>query len=163
VRALWDEIKKKELMHCHHRIAAGAILIHEGKILLVRYPGKVSSYLVAPGGAIQDGESLSHAAEREVKEETSVDCKTRIPIMMENIRAREYQMLKVWYLSDYISGSPVMTEEARKEGIIQVAWFRDDELSSEIVFPEIIQRMKIAGVSNLSSDIIDSSVRYADF
>jgi 8-oxo-dGTP pyrophosphatase MutT (NUDIX family) len=59
-------------MRYEHRIAAGGIVVREGKVLLVRYRGGSGTYVVAPGGAIEDGESLAGAAEREVEEETGV-------------------------------------------------------------------------------------------
>lgn len=150
-------------MRCEHRIAAGGIVIQGGKILLVRYQDGVSTYLVAPGGAIEDGESLASAAEREIEEETGIQCKARKPVMIENIRATRYQMVKVWYLCDYIRGVPSCTIGAGNEGITEVGWYTDDELCGETVYPAIIQSMKIAALSNLSSEIIDPGVRYAHF
>jgi 8-oxo-dGTP pyrophosphatase MutT (NUDIX family) len=150
-------------MRCERRIAAGGIVIYGGKILLVRYRDGESTYLVAPGGAIEDGESLASAAEREVEEETSVKCKAMAPVMIENIRATRYQMVKVWYLCEYIGGAPSHTIGAEKEGIVEVGWYTDDELCDETVFPEIIRTMKINSLSNLQSGIIDPGVRYARF
>lgn len=146
-----------------HRIAAGGIVINGGKILLVRYRDGDGTYLVAPGGAIEDGESLAFAAEREVEEETGVKCKAETPVMIENIRATRYQMVKIWYLCDYIGGVPSRTIDAEKEGIIEVGWYADDELSSEKVFPEIIRTLKIGSLGNLRSGIIDPGVSYAHF
>jgi 8-oxo-dGTP pyrophosphatase MutT (NUDIX family) len=146
-------------MSYEHRIAAGGIVISRGKILLVRYVDGNGSYLVAPGGAIEAGESLAAAAEREVEEETSIKCMARAPVMIENLCSTRYQMVKIWYLCDYIDGDPVKTVSAEKEGIIEVSWFGDDELRSEVVFPDIIQAMKITALSNLRSGIIDPGVR----
>ena len=146
-----------------HRIAAGGIVIKGGKVLLVRYRDGESTYLVAPGGGIEDGESLASAAEREVAEETDVKCYAKWPMMIENIRARRYQMVKVWYLCDYISGVASRTTGAEAEGIIEVGWYNDDELRNETVYPEIIKTMKIIPLSNLQSEIIDPGVSHARF
>ena len=150
-------------MPCEHRIAAGGIVIKDEKILLVRYRDGNGTYLVAPGGAIEDGESLACAAEREVEEETGVKCKAKAPVMIENIRATRYQMVKVWYLCDYLGGVPVDTVGAEEEGIIEVGWYSDDELRDETVFPEVIQTMKVASLRNLQTGTIDPGVRHAHF
>lgn len=150
-------------MPYEHRIAAGGIVIDGGKVLLVRYRGQGSTYLVAPGGAIEDGESLAGAAEREVEEETGIKCKARAPVLIENIRATRYQMVKVWYLCDYTGGDPCRTAAAEEEGIIEVGWYADDDLRDETVFPEVIQTMKVASLSNLQTGILDPGVRYAHF
>ncbi|MBX9266018.1 NUDIX domain-containing protein [Chromobacterium violaceum] len=53
-----------------HRIAAGAIIEREGKILMVRHckPG-IYDFWVVPGGGAIDDEPLADAARREVLEE----------------------------------------------------------------------------------------------
>jgi 8-oxo-dGTP pyrophosphatase MutT (NUDIX family) len=146
-----------------HRIAAGGIVVENGKILLVRYRSGDSTYLVAPGGAIEDGESLVSAAERKVEEETGVKCKARAPVMIENIRATRYQMVKVWYLCDYLGGTSSHTIGADEVGIIEVGWYSDHDLCDETVYPEIILTMGIASLSNFQSGIIDSGVSHARF
>src|SRR5262249_52831835 len=150
-------------MEYKHRIAAGGIVINDGKILLVRYRAGGGTYLVAPGGAIEDGESLAVAAQREVEEETGIKCAARAPVIIENIRATRYQMVKIWYLCDYISGDPIKTISAEEEGIIEVGWYTNDELCGETVYPDVIQSMKITSLSNIQSGVIDLGLRYAQF
>lgn len=146
-----------------HRIAAGGIVIKDDRVLLVRYRDRNDTYLVAPGGAIEDCESLASAAEREIAEETGVKCTARWPVMIENLRASRYQMVKVWYLCDYIDGVASCTSDAEKEGIIEVGWYSNSELHNETVYPEIIKTRKIAAIGNLKSEIIDPGVRRARF
>jgi len=163
LKGLIDWYMKKTESPYMHRIAAGGIVINVRKILLVRYRDGESTYLVAPGGGIKDGESLASAAEREVEEETGVKCKAKTPVMIENIRATRYQMVKVWYQCEYIRGAPSLTIGAEEEGIIEVDWYTDDELCHETVFPEIIQTLEIDSLINLRGEIIDPGVRHAHF
>jgi 8-oxo-dGTP pyrophosphatase MutT (NUDIX family) len=146
-----------------HRIAAGGIVIEGGRILLVRYRRGGGTYLVAPGGAIEDGESLASAAEREVDEETGVKCRATAPAVIENIRATRYQMVKVWYVCDYLGGDAYRTAGADREGIIEVGWYADDELRGETVFPAVIRAMGIASLGNVRPGVIDTGVSYAHF
>lgn len=150
-------------MPCEHRIAAGGLVIEGGKILLVRYRGGQGTYLVAPGGALEDGESLSSAAEREVEEETGVKCEAGAAVMIENIRADRYQMVKVWYLCKYVGGAASRTAGADKEGIVEVGWYDDDGLLDETVFPEVIRAVGVSALNNLRAGIIDPGVRHARF
>lgn len=63
-----------------HRIAAGVLLEHEGRILLMRHRREgVYDFWVAPGGGVEGLEDLRAAARREVKEECGLDVEpTRI-------------------------------------------------------------------------------------
>ena len=143
-----------------HRIAAGGLVIDGGRILLVRYP---EGYLVAPGGAIEDGESLAAAAEREVEEETGVRCKAGGPVLIENIRARNYQMVKIWYLCHFAGGSASRTAGAEEEGIVEVGWYAGDELAAETVFPAIVKTMGLEELARFQPRVLDAEVCHADF
>ncbi len=55
------------------RLAARAILVHEGRLLLVNaYPGGQSDLWCAPGGGVEPGHSLPDNLRREVLEETGL-------------------------------------------------------------------------------------------
>ena len=84
-------------------------------------------------------------------------------VVIENIRATRYQMVKVWYLCEYAGGPASRTAGADEEGIIEVGWYTDDELLNETVFPEVIRTAGIASLNNLPTGIIDPGVRYARF
>jgi hypothetical protein len=98
-----------------------------------------------------------------VEEETGVKCEAKSAVMIENIHATRYQMVKVWYLCVYVSGAASRTAAADEEGIIEVGWYTDDELLNETVFPEVIRAAGAASLNNLQTGIIDPGVRYARF
>jgi len=59
------------------RLAVRAVLVHEGRLLLVNaYPGGRSNLWCAPGGGVEAGASLADNLAREVGEETGLAIRT---------------------------------------------------------------------------------------
>jgi 8-oxo-dGTP pyrophosphatase MutT (NUDIX family) len=57
------------------RKRASAVIIRDGKILLIRRVRSDKEYFVFPGGGVDEGESVEEAVAREVKEELCLDVK----------------------------------------------------------------------------------------
>lgn len=58
------------------RVAVGAVVVHQGKVLLVlRNKAPARDMWAIPGGSVNLGETLQAAAEREVLEETGLHIK----------------------------------------------------------------------------------------
>lgn len=123
---------------CVYRIAASAIILHEDKILLVRYKQGESSFLVGPGGGVHVNEDLNQALVREVKEETGLIVQPGKMLFVEDLLTEHYRMIKFWFFCAIIEGQLKQTQEAKEEGIIEVSWFSKDDLQNEIVYPSII-------------------------
>jgi 8-oxo-dGTP diphosphatase len=123
-----------------HRISAGAIVINDNKILLVRYKDKYGyNYLVCPGGGVEGiNEGVNGTAIREVREETGLEVNPQKIIFVEDILWRRYRIVKIWFLCDLISGKLVRTQGAIEEGITEAGWYRKDQLHSEVVYPPTI-------------------------
>jgi len=122
-----------------HRIAAGGIIFNNDHLLLVRYhdPEK-GSYWVCPGGRLEDDENIVQAIIREVKEETGVLVEPKKVIAIEDLVSSRTKMIKVWMLCDLKDGEIQTTQEAKKEGIVEVGWFTKKELMGEVFFPTIL-------------------------
>jgi 8-oxo-dGTP diphosphatase len=127
------------LMSRPHRIAAGAIVVRDDWILLVRYGDpEGGTYLVGPGGGVLEHESVADAAVRETLEETGVRVAPGPVLLIEDILATHVKMCKVWIGCDVVAEDVSATEGARSEGILEARWFRRTELDSETVYPWIV-------------------------
>ena len=126
-------------MEKEHRISAGAIIIHNNKILLARYNNSSGkTYLVCPGGGVNNEEGLSQAAVREVKEETGIEIVPDKIVCVEDLYSRKYRMVKIWFLGRMVGGQLERTQGAIAETIIEAKWYTKEELKNEVVYPRII-------------------------
>jgi 8-oxo-dGTP diphosphatase len=125
-----------EEMSKQHRIAAAGLIFKDDAILLVRYrDGSGGTYLVGPGGALEDYENVIQAIVRETQEETGVTVQPERVVIIEDLLCSRFKMIKVWMTCQFIKGNLCRTEEAEKEGILEAAWFTKDQLAGEVVFP----------------------------
>lgn len=120
-----------------HRIAAGGLTFKGNAVLLVRYRDRNSSgtFLVGPGGALEDNENIVQAIIRETKEETGITVKPKRVVAIEDLMCSAFKMIKVWMICEIVAGEVQKTEAAAKENIIEAAWFTRDQLTHEVVFP----------------------------
>jgi len=126
-------------MEREFRVSAGAIVIQEGKVLLVRYMNRTGkSFLVGPGGGVFINESTNQAAIREVKEETNLDVSAGKVIFIEDLLSERHQITKIWFLCNLKGGQLEKTQNAIEEGITEVGWYRREQLKSEVVYPTML-------------------------
>jgi len=125
-----------------HRIAAGGIIFKGNSVLLVRYhdSNKAGTYLVGPGGALKENENVVQAIIRETKEETGITVRPKQVVAIEDLICSRFKMIKVWMVCEIVEGEVHKTKEAEKENIIQAAWYTQDQLASEVVYPPSLMR-----------------------
>ncbi len=92
-------------------VGVGAVLVHEGKVLLIRR-GKepLRGRWVVPGGTVELGETLREALVREVEEETGLTVEPRALLAVFDRIDREdgevrYHCVIVDYLCSYVAGA----------------------------------------------------------
>lgn len=108
----------------HPSIGVGAVLIHEGRVLLIRR-GKepLRGRWVVPGGTVELGETLEQALVREVLEETGLRVKPReIVAVFDRIHRDadrvDYHYVIVDYLCDYVSGEARAASDAEDVALV---------------------------------------------
>ncbi len=151
-------------MEREFRISGGAIVIHEDKLLLVRYlDSKGKSYLAGPGGGVLVNESTSQAAIREVLEETSTKVKPNKLLFVEDMLSKRHRITKIWFLCDYLEGKPTLTPGAKEEGILEVGWYSREQLDNETVYPVPLKKYDWNEFSKDNWQTIYMELREVDF
>lgn len=119
------------------RPAVGAVVLHAGRVLLVRRgrpPGQ--GLWSIPGGSVRLGETLQQAAEREVLEETGVAIRARQPIHTFDLVERDaagrvrFHYVIVDLAADYLSGEPCAGDDAAA-----ACWATAEDLEGPDIHP----------------------------
>ena len=129
------------------RVGVGAVIIRDGQVLLVKRGREPAKGLWAiPGGAVEPGETLQAAAEREILEETGVVINAGEPIFaFDLIEKDETGALKFHYVivdlrAEYISGEPVAADDAA-----DARWLKPRDLDSLDVVPVTLEMLRKIG------------------
>ena len=151
-------------MKLTHRIAAGGLIFSNDKVVLVRYPDhQNSSFLVAPGGGLEEQENIEQAIIREVKEETGLIVKPNSVVMVEDLIYNKFKMIKIWMTCDIVEGVISKTQGAVDEGIIEVGWYNKEQLENETVYPSILLEQEWDILKSFNKRVKIPFSRRADF
>ena len=115
--------------------AVGAVVVHDGSVLLVRR-GRAPARGVwaVPGGRVELGETLAEAAEREVREETGVSVRAGEPIWSFDSVIRDedgrvaFHYVIVDLLAEYVEGEPRARDDA-----LEARWARPEDFPGLLV------------------------------
>jgi 8-oxo-dGTP pyrophosphatase MutT (NUDIX family) len=137
-------------------------------MLLVRYydhyAQNTKSFLVGPGGGVHsDDESITQALKREVKEETGLEVNPFKLLFVEDLLSSRNRHVKIWFLCNIVGGQLKKTQGAIDEGIMEVRWYRRDELTNEVVYPPVLldERWESFITDNFKAKYLE--LRTADF
>ncbi len=109
-------------------IGVGAVVIHDGKILLVeraREPYK--GYWTVPGGVQRVGETLEEAVLRELEEETGITGRVKGTIWVDEVIEYENGRVKYHYVIIDMLVEPCSLEVRASSDASRAEWFSLDE------------------------------------
>ena len=110
----WEHIPKPKWWEKKESESVRGIVIHDGKLLLLKRVKQGQEYYVLPGGHLDEGESTRDAVTREILEETSVQSEVQRLLYKAMVPARNSvkskKILQSYYLCKYKDGEPAPTD-----------------------------------------------------
>lgn len=129
-----------------NRIRATAVVVKDGKVLLIHRKNEKEFY-VFPGGGVEERETVDQAVLRELIEETSIIVK--INKILEH-KIYDDGTENYAYLCDYVSGEPCLSDNSPEKiemesGIeyYRPMWIEINDLENLTIFPEEAKRQLI--------------------
>ena len=114
------------------KVAVGAVVFKDGRVLLVRRGQPPSEDLWAiPGGSVEIGETLQEAAEREIHEETGITISAGEPVFTFDVIDRDpsgrirFHYVIIDLAADYVSGNLKAGDDAA-----EVRWVTAHEMKA---------------------------------
>lgn len=150
--------------------AVGAVLIRDGKILLVKrgYPPAVGKWSL-PGGVIEAGESLVDAATRELEEETGLRARPLgVVWVLNNVVLDRPGRVKYHYLIvDVLFDSGTVEGALRAGGdALDVSWVDLDEVCARDdvsrTVKKLVRRLRTYGITYIPLDSSDNITQELD-
>jgi 8-oxo-dGTP diphosphatase len=116
------------------RIRSSAIIIEDGKILLIHRRKEGKEYWVFPGGGVERDETAKEAVVREVREETGleVSCSQKFAEHEERGKKHPFFICKIVQGGELVFSGP---EEQTKDNWYQPKWKALPEVKELILHP----------------------------
>lgn len=149
-----------DLPHSSHRVAARAVIVEGGRLLLVNaWSDHRHDLWCAPGGGVETGQSLTEALVREVHEECGLVVAPGLPCLVNEFHApdRGFHQLEVFFRCRLVSGSLDETW-ADPEGVVtKRRFFSPEELTRIRLKPDSLPR--VAFTDDFDYDALEEIVR----
>ena len=144
------------------RLAVRAILIHEGRLLLVNaYPDGQSDLLCAPGGGVDTGTSLPANLKREVFEETGLNITVGDPCLVNEFHdpGSGFHQVDIYFRCQLQGSAEIAPDWQDPERIVtQWHWLTEAELSQSRHKPDSLAAVAF-GAAGITYDPLEPIVR----
>lgn len=118
-----------------HIVAAGAFVTNaQGQVLMIKSP-RYGDWEF-PGGQVEESETLPHALEREVFEETGIVVRLKSLVGIYS-NVRKPSIVNLDFVCEYVSGEPTTSPESS-----QVEWVDHEEVLDRVQREAIYGRLK---------------------
>jgi 8-oxo-dGTP diphosphatase len=132
------------------RISAKAVIILDGKLLVMHHFGSQGDYYLLPGGGQHNGENLITTVERECLEEAGVRVKVGdVLFIRDYIEANHefagersgFHQVEIMFRCELIDGEGLGTGKVMDTRQVGVAWLPVDRLGDYIIYPKILKQV----------------------
>ncbi len=126
------------------RLAVRAVILHQGRVLLVNaWPGDQSPLWCAPGGGVRRGEALPDALAREVYEECGLRVQVGAPCLVNEYAeaASDFHQVEVFFRCEVVEGD-LEGAWLDPEGVVHSRrWVTRDEIAEMTVKPDSLRHV----------------------
>ncbi len=123
------------------RQGARAVVVEDGRVLVIRRLKNGSWYAVIPGGGVEDGETFAEAAVRELGEETSLVAEP-VRLLWDDVDDRQQFFLMGPAVGSLALGGPEAAEQAADNRHVPT-WVEVDRLDEVDLRPAALRPMII--------------------
>ncbi len=144
------------------RLAVRAVLLHEGRLLLVNaWPDGKSTLLCAPGGGVEPGSALPDNLAREVYEETGLRVRVGAPCLVNEFHDPKsgFHQVEVFFHCSLIGSSSIDPDWQDPERIVsEHHWVCDDSYDNHMVKPAALRQIAFGADTSISYDPLEEIV-----
>ena len=146
-RAAWERKPRAQPSWRRHpvRTSAKAVIVHEGKILLVRHRQAGEDYLTLPGGGQEHNEELAATLRRECMEETGAEVEPGDIMLVRDYIADRHEFrrespgahqLELVFRCGLLNPDRLLAPSLQDSTQVGIAWLPVDQLADAALYPK---------------------------